>query len=128
MPSYKAPLRDMRFLLNEVADPARLQSLPGCEEVTPDLIGPVLEEAAKLCEEVLLPLNRPGDEEGCGAFPMTAIMSLEDAGGGKTSYRAVALHKDAADRETHEKMGFHEGWGTCAAQLEQVAQELLEKA
>ena len=68
------------------------------------------------------------DEEGCGAFPMTAIMSLADAGGGRTLYRAVALHKDAADRDTHEKMGFHDGWGTCAAQLEEVAQELLEKA
>ena len=65
MPSYKAPLRDMRFVLNEVADPERLRALPGCEEVGPDLIDPVLEEAAKLCEEVLLPLNRPGDEEGC---------------------------------------------------------------
>ena len=65
MPSYKAPLRDMRFVLNEVADPARLRALPGCEEVGPDLIDPVLEEAAKLCEEVLFPLNRPGDEEGC---------------------------------------------------------------
>ena len=65
MPSYKAPLRDMRFLFNELADPARLRALPGCEEVTPDLVDPVLEEAAKLCEEVLFPLNRPGDEEGC---------------------------------------------------------------
>jgi alkylation response protein AidB-like acyl-CoA dehydrogenase len=65
MPSYKAPLRDMRFVFNEVADPARLRALPGCEEVGPDLIDPVLEEAAKLCEEVLFPLNRPGDEEGC---------------------------------------------------------------
>ena len=65
MASYKAPLRDMRFVLNEIADPARLRTLPGCEEVGPDLIDPVLEEAAKLCEEVLFPLNRPGDEEGC---------------------------------------------------------------
>ena len=65
MPAYKAPLRDMRFLLNELSDPARLRALPGCEEVTPDLMDPVLEEAAKLCEEVLFPLNRPGDEEGC---------------------------------------------------------------
>jgi len=65
MPAYKAPLRDMRFVLNEIADPARLRALPGCEEVGPDLIDPVLEEAAKLCEEVLFPLNRPGDEEGC---------------------------------------------------------------
>ena len=39
--------------------------MPGCEELGPDLIDPVLEEAAKLCEEVLFPLNRSGDEEGC---------------------------------------------------------------
>lgn len=65
MPTYRAPLRDMRFVLNELADPARLRALPGCEEVTPDLVDPVLEEAAKLCEGVLTPLNRSGDEEGC---------------------------------------------------------------
>jgi len=65
MPTYHAPLRDMRFVLNELADPARLRSLPGCEEMAPDLLDPVLEEAAKLCEEVLTPLNRSGDEEGC---------------------------------------------------------------
>jgi butyryl-CoA dehydrogenase len=66
MPSYRAPLRDMRFVLHELADGTRLRSLPGCAEVTPELVDPVLEEAAKLCEEVLFPLNRPGDEEGCG--------------------------------------------------------------
>ena len=65
MPSYRAPLRDMRFVLHELADGTRLRSLPGCAEVTPELVDPVLEEAAKLCEEVLFPLNRSGDEEGC---------------------------------------------------------------
>ncbi|MBY0330905.1 MAG: acyl-CoA dehydrogenase C-terminal domain-containing protein [Acetobacteraceae bacterium] len=65
MPGYTAPLRDMRFLLNEFVDPARLRSLPGCEEMTPDLIDPILDEAGKLCSEVLFPLNRSGDEEGC---------------------------------------------------------------
>jgi butyryl-CoA dehydrogenase len=65
MPTYRAPLRDMRFVLNELADPARLRALPGCEELTEDLVDPVLEEAAKLCEEVLTPINRSGDEEGC---------------------------------------------------------------
>ncbi|UPG73160.1 acyl-CoA dehydrogenase C-terminal domain-containing protein [Roseomonas gilardii subsp. gilardii] len=65
MPSYKAPLRDMRFLLSEIMAMDRLRALPGCEEMQPDLIDPVLEEAAKLCEEVLFPINRPGDEEGC---------------------------------------------------------------
>jgi alkylation response protein AidB-like acyl-CoA dehydrogenase len=65
MPSYTAPLRDMRFVLTELADAERLRALPGCEEVGPDLVDPVLEEAAKFCAEVLLPLNQSGDVEGC---------------------------------------------------------------
>jgi phosphomannomutase len=65
MADYKAPLRDMRFVLNEFMDPARLRALPGCEEMTDDLVDPILEEAGKLCAEVLFPINRPGDEEGC---------------------------------------------------------------
>jgi len=65
MPAYAAPLRDMRFVLNEFAEVERLRALPGCAEMTPDLVDPVLEEAAKLCSEVLFPLNRTGDEEGC---------------------------------------------------------------
>lgn len=47
---------------------------------------------------------------------MTAIVTFEDAGG-KTKYTARALHWTVEDRETHEKMGFHEGWGQCADQL-----------
>jgi uncharacterized protein YndB with AHSA1/START domain len=78
----------------------------------------------------LLPGYRPAAAapEDCGGFPFTAIVTLEDAGGGKTRYRAVALHRNEADRDTHEKMGFHEGWGTCAAQLEQVAAGLIATA
>jgi uncharacterized protein YndB with AHSA1/START domain len=48
---------------------------------------------------------------------MTAILTFEDAGGGKTKYTARARHWTEADREGHEKMGFHEGWGQCADQL-----------
>ena len=71
------------------------------------------------------PGYRPAEMgEGCESFPMTAIITLADAGGGKTLYRAVALHKNPADRDTHEKMGFQEGWGTCAAQLEEYARTL----
>jgi uncharacterized protein YndB with AHSA1/START domain len=55
---------------------------------------------------------------------MTAIITFEDAGPGKTLYTARALHWSAADREEHEKMGFHEGWGLCATQLEEVAAKL----
>jgi len=74
----------------------------------------------------LEPGYRPRDKEpeDCGGFPFTAIHTFEDAGGGKTRYRAVVLHRNAADRDAHEKMGFHEGWGTCAEQLAEVAKGL----
>lgn len=65
MASYKAPLRDMRFVLYELHDGEALVKLPGFEEFNRDLIDTVLEEAAKFCEEVLHPLNPSGDEEGC---------------------------------------------------------------
>ena len=78
----------------------------------------------------LLPGFRPpeSDPADCGGFPFTAIMTLEDAGDGKTRYTATAMHRNEADRETHAKMGFHEGWGTCADQLGEVAAGLLETA
>src|ERR671918_157773 len=65
MTTYSAPLRDMRFVLHELLEVGRLASLPGYAEATPDLIDAVLEEGAKLAENVLFPLNRSGDEEGC---------------------------------------------------------------
>ncbi|GAA6154357.1 acyl-CoA dehydrogenase C-terminal domain-containing protein [Pseudoteredinibacter isoporae] len=66
MAEYKAPLRDMQFVMNELLDfPAHYQSLPGCEDATPDVVSAILEESAKFCENVLAPLNRVGDEEGC---------------------------------------------------------------
>src|SRR5215469_96717 len=65
MTVYKAPLRDYRFVLNELFDVGELATFPGYEDATPDLFESVLEEGAKLCEEVLFPINRSGDEEGC---------------------------------------------------------------
>ena len=66
--------------------------------------------------------------EGCESFPMTAIVTFADAGNGKTAYKAVALHKDAKDRDTHEQMGFQDGWGTTAGQLEEFARTLSVSA
>ncbi|SKA21040.1 Acyl-CoA dehydrogenase [Enhydrobacter aerosaccus] len=65
MAVYKAPLKDIQFVLTEVLDVSSLAKLPGYEDATPDTIQAILEEAAKLCENVLFPLNRSGDEEGC---------------------------------------------------------------
>jgi uncharacterized protein YndB with AHSA1/START domain len=55
---------------------------------------------------------------------MTAVITFEDAGGGKTRYTARARHWSVADRESHEKMGFHEGWGMATTQLEALARRL----
>src|SRR5215469_9183288 len=65
MPSYKAPVDDVMFLLTDVFHIERHNNLPGFAEATPDLIAAVLGEAAKFCETVLTPLNRVGDKEGC---------------------------------------------------------------
>jgi alkylation response protein AidB-like acyl-CoA dehydrogenase len=65
MPSYQAPLRDMRFALYEMSDYAALRTLPGCEDLSPDAIDPVLEAAGTFCADILFPLNRSGDEQGC---------------------------------------------------------------
>ena len=65
MQIYKAPLRDMQFVIHELHDSASITSLPGLEEVTPDLIDTILEEAGKFASGVLLPINASGDEEGC---------------------------------------------------------------
>ena len=64
MQIYKAPLRDMRFVLHELLDAEQLSKLPGYEEATADTIDAIIEEGAKFCEDKLLPLNRVGDEEG----------------------------------------------------------------
>ena len=64
MPVYKAPLDDIRFLLNDVHDVAQLSALPGYEEATPDMINAVLEGGARICEDVLFPINQSGDTEG----------------------------------------------------------------
>jgi alkylation response protein AidB-like acyl-CoA dehydrogenase len=62
--SYTAPVRDMRFVIEELAGLDELAKLPGLEEATPDLVAQILEESAKFCGEVLAPLNWPGDREG----------------------------------------------------------------
>ncbi|WP_299974744.1 acyl-CoA dehydrogenase C-terminal domain-containing protein [uncultured Pseudoteredinibacter sp.] len=66
MAEYKAPMREIQFVMNELLDfPAHYQSLPGCEDATTDVVSAIIEESAKFCENVLAPLNKVGDEEGC---------------------------------------------------------------
>jgi alkylation response protein AidB-like acyl-CoA dehydrogenase len=64
MSAYTAPLKDMRFVLNELAGLAAVAALPGYQDATPDTVDAILEEAAKFASEVLDPLNYSGDQEG----------------------------------------------------------------
>lgn len=92
--------------------------VPGC-------VLEVAEREKLAWTSALGPGYRPNEAgQGCESFPFTAVVTFADAGGGKTAYKAVAMHKDAADRETHEKMGFQDGWGTVADQLGEFAREL----
>ncbi len=64
MSEYQAPLKDMQFVINELANLSQLNQLSGFEEATPDLVEAILEQAGILAGEVFSPLNQPGDEHG----------------------------------------------------------------
>ena len=64
MSTYHAPIKDMQFVLRELAGLEGILTLPGWEEVTLDVIDAVLEEASRFAREVLDPLNRTGDVQG----------------------------------------------------------------
>ena len=87
MPTYKAPVDDTLFLLNDVFHLDRYGNLPGFAEATPDLVEAVLREAGKFAEEVLTPLNRVGDKEGCTRH---ADGSVTTPTGFKDAYKQVA--------------------------------------
>ncbi|WP_333590918.1 acyl-CoA dehydrogenase C-terminal domain-containing protein [Brevundimonas sp.] len=63
--AYKAPVRDLTFILNEVLEIDRYTNQPGFQDVSSDLAQQILEEAARFSDEVIAPINNPGDKEGC---------------------------------------------------------------
>jgi hypothetical protein len=65
MAEYTAPLRDMKFVIEELVGLDHIAALPGYEHATPDVVHAILEEANKMARDVLSPINRTGDIEGC---------------------------------------------------------------
>jgi alkylation response protein AidB-like acyl-CoA dehydrogenase len=84
MPTYTAPVDDVLFLLNDVLHVDRYNNLPGFADASPDIVEAILGEAAKLCQEQLLPLNRIGDTEGCTRHPDGSVTT---PAGFKEAYR-----------------------------------------
>src|SRR6476620_11235133 len=87
MPIYKAPLEDVSFLLNDVFQIDRYDNLPGFSDASADVREAVLSEAAELSEEVLQPLNRVGDLEGCTRHDDGSVTTPK---GFKEAFRQVA--------------------------------------
>jgi acyl-CoA dehydrogenase len=82
MPTYQAPVDDALFLINDVFHIERYDNVPGFADASPDLVGAILEEAGKFCSEVLTPLNRIGDKQGCkrhGDASVTTPEGFKDA-------------------------------------------------
>ncbi len=108
MHAYKAPLRDMRFVVHEALDLAAHCRALGRDDVTPDLVDSVLEEGARFAEEVLAPTNLPGDAEG---------VTLENG----------VVRTPAGFREAYATF-CNDGWASMTAPAEYGGQGLPESA
>ncbi len=107
MVAYKAPLRELQFVREELLDySGHYQRLPGCEEATPELVSAILEEAGRFCEEILAPLNQVGDQQGC-------------------RLREDAVETPAGFREAYQQY-VEGGWPALAQPLEYGGQGLPE--
>ena len=91
--SYKAPLKDMLFVMNELAGLSTINQLPGCEDATADTVEAVLEENAKFCGNVVAPLNHASDQEPSfwRAGEVTTAKGFKDAfkGFGEAGWQGV---------------------------------------
>ena len=87
MPTYKAPVDDALFLLNDVFNYERYGNLPGFSDATPDVVKAILEEGSKFAEEVLQPLNQVGDRQGCKRADDGSVTTPE---GFKAAYDLMA--------------------------------------
>jgi len=96
MPTYTAPTRDTRFVVNEMLDLASYGNLPGFENASVDMIDTVINESGKFCAEVLAPLNQVGDVQGCTHHEDGSVTTPD---GFKEGYQAYV----------------ESGWGTIAA-------------
>ncbi len=79
MPLYQSPIRDQRFVIHELLGAVdALRAMPRYAELDATTVDQILEEGGRFSEEVLLPLNRKGDEQGCAYDPSTRAVRTPD--------------------------------------------------
>ena len=116
MPTYKAPLRDIHFVMHELLESESFyKRLAGFEDVTRDLMDAILKEAARFSEDVLAPLNRQGDEQGC-SWDDGKVITPDGFAAAYNQYVKNGWASLAADRE-HGGQGMPNLLGTIVNEL-----------
>jgi len=120
MPVYNAPLRDMKFVMQEVLDVGSLQKYEKFAEADVDTLDAILEQNAKFSSEVLTPLNAVGDHEGCTRHPDGSVTTPK---GFKEAYKQVVENGMMALSEPEEYggMGMPSIWSTATGEMQSAA-------
>jgi alkylation response protein AidB-like acyl-CoA dehydrogenase len=116
MPSYTAPMQDMQFVLHQVWDiKQHLAEIPYFENISLDILDTVLEEAAKINNTLLAPLNSPGDQQGC-QFNHGKVTTPEGFKNAYQTFQQAGWPALTADPE-HGGQGFPETLGILCKEM-----------